>query len=350
MPHKLQNKYWRICLLLMLCMSPFGAYANIVKEYPMSDSTSYISLITCTPGDDLYARYGHTALRVYAPQANIDWIFNYGIFDFNTDFFYWKFVRGETWYQLGIDYTHHFLATYAHNGRKVYEQILNLTSSQKQVLYDALVINYQPQNRYYLYNFVYDNCATRPYSLIKQSLGVEQLVSTYKGWEGKTYRSFIDHYTRPSSYGSFGINLIFGYRSQATMYGEQRLFLPEELMFYMQDAKLTDGTPLIIKSQCLTDNQEGIAPFEIKTTPWYATWYAGLGILALVTLILSLFDRRRGKLSVWFEIVMGIIYILILTIVIFLTCFSIHPLVGFGWRLLIIPIIHLCCRLVYIVR
>lgn len=350
MLHRLENIPWKIYILFILWMSPFGAFASQTNAHPMSDSTSYISLITCSPGDALYARYGHTALRVYAPQGDIDWIFNYGIFDFNTQFFYWKFVRGETWYQLGIDYTHHFLATYAQNGRKVYEQILNLNIEQKQVLYDALVVNYQPQNRSYLYNFVYDNCATRPYSLIKQSLDIKQLSSSYKGWEGKTYRSFIDHYTRPGSYESFGINLIFGSRSQVRMNNEERLFLPEELMFYMQDAQQVDGTPLIIKSHCLTDGTEGIAPFVIKTTPWYATWYVGLIVLALINLTISLLDRKRGKLSTWFDIIMGIIYLVILIIVIFLTCFSIHPLVGFGWRLLIIPIIHLCCRLVYIVR
>ena len=60
-----------------------------------------ISLLTCAPGEELYARFGHTALRVVDPANQVDIVFNYGIFDFDTEQFYWKFVKGETWYELG---------------------------------------------------------------------------------------------------------------------------------------------------------------------------------------------------------------------------------------------------------
>lgn len=308
---------------------------------PLSED-SKISLITCGPGQELYFRYGHTAVRVTDPVNQLDVVFNYGIFNFQTDHFYWKFVRGETYYQLGIESAQDFHWSCAYAKRHIYEQELNLSLEQRQAFFDALVINYQPENRYYLYNFVFDNCATRPYHLLKQAIG-DTIISTYKGAEGKTYRSFIRHYSRPASWANFGINLLFGCKADQPMYGEQRLFLPEELMHYIEEAHLSDGTPL-------TTTRHTFMPFEIAPVPWYASWYFGLVLLTLFLVGISIWDRHRNKLSWWVEIVMGTVYFCLLILVTFLTFFSIHPLVGFGWRLLIIPLIHLCARLIYILR
>lgn len=329
----MRNRFLAIFAALWVVLS---AYAG---QY-LSEQSS-ISLLTCAPGSELYTRYGHTALRVKDPVNQLDVVFNYGIFDFNTDHFYWKFMRGETYYQLGIESAEGFFFGYAYSHRPVYTQVLNLTLEQRQSLFEALVVNYQPENRYYLYNFVFDNCATRPYQLIKQAVGAT-ILSAYTGAEGETYRDFLRHYTRSASWANFGINLLFGRRADQQMHGEQRLFLPEELMLFMAQAYLPDGTPLVRDAL--------IEPFEIEPVPWYATWYLGIALLALFLFAISLFDRLRGKWSWWVEVLMGIVYLALLLIVAFLTFFSIHPLVGFGWRLLIIPAIHLCARLVYIIR
>lgn len=300
-----------------------------------------ISLLTCGPGEELYARYGHTAIRVADPVYGLDVVFNYGIFDFNTEHFYWKFMRGETYYQLGIERWEDFQVGYAYQRRSVAEQVLNLTQEQKQILFDALVENYQPENRYYLYNFVFDNCATRPYLLIKKAVG-DTIVSDYKGAVGKSYRSFIRHYTRTASWANFGINLLFGPKADRAMRGEERLFLPEELMFYMEQATTADGTRLVKESNA--------SSFGIASVPFYASWYFGVILFAVVMVVISLLDKQRGKLSWWVDAILCVGYVVVLLLVGFLTFFSLHPLVGFGWRLLIIPLIHLCTRLLYIFR
>ena len=46
--------------------------------------------------------YGHAALRIYDPKQNIDYIFNYGIFDFSKPNFIYRFAKGETDYKLGV--------------------------------------------------------------------------------------------------------------------------------------------------------------------------------------------------------------------------------------------------------
>ena len=325
----------RTYLLGVLLILSLRGYAQALSE------DARISLLTCTPGKELYARYGHTALRVYDKTNDMDIVFNYGIFDFNTEHFYWKFVRGETWYELGVSSMKWFMRQYEDEHRPVYEQILNLTQDQREALWQALVLNYQPENRKYLYNFVFDNCATRPYLLIANILG-DSIISDFDGNTGVTYRSFIRHYTGPLSWANAGINLLFGSKADQPMTSNERLFLPEELMYFIQSAHLSDGTPLVSTSY--------IAPFVISATPWYASWPFGLVVFFVSVLIISYYDRKRNHWSWWLELVVGIPYILLLLIEVFLTFFSCHPLVGFGWRLFIIPVTHLCARLVYIVR
>lgn len=322
--------------IFLLCLSAWiGVQAQGLSE------EAQISLLTCTPGKELYARYGHTAIRVQDPQNRMDLVFNYGIFDFNTDHFYWKFVKGETWYELGATPYKWFMYEYDLEKRPVYEQVLNLTPEQCQAIWKALVVNYQPENRKYLYNFVFDNCATRPYQLIISVLG-DSIVSDYDGYTCQTYRDFISHYTGQHTWANAGINLLFGPKADRPMTNGQRLFLPEELMYYIQYAHSLDGIRLIKHSD--------IGPFKVIHTPWYATWELGLVLYFLAVLAMSIIDRIRGKWSWWVELAAGIPYLVLLLIVTFLTFFSCHPLVGFGWRLFIIPLTHLCARFIYILR
>ena len=330
----MRQRFWILAISLWVSLSAFA------QVQPLSEQAR-LSLLTCTPGEELYARYGHTAIRVCDDLNDIDIVFNYGIFDFNTDHFYWKFVRGETWYELGASPYWWFMREYELTQRPVYEQVLNLTAEQREALWQALAVNYRPENRKYLYNFVFDNCATRPYLLIAKVLG-DTISSDYTGNTGVTYRSFIRHYTGARTWSNAGINLLFGRRADQPMNSDQRLFLPEELMYYMQSAHLSDGTPLVSESH--------IAPFVIAKTPWYASWELGLVLYFLLVCGISYYDRWRHKRSKWLDWTFGGVYALLLVLVFFLTFFSCHPLVGFGWRLLILPLTHLCARFIYILR
>ncbi len=328
------RKHLLFIILSILFCTPLSA------QILLSDSAK-LYLLTCTPGTEVWSKYGHTGIRVCDEANKMDIVFNYGIFSLMEDGFYLKFIKGETYYQLGIESYSHFVQFYNKIGRKTYLQELNLTPEQKQQVFDALMVNYQPENRFYLYNFVFDNCATRPYYLLKNALQ-DTIISSYQGYANQPFRSTITHYTGPYSWVDFGINLVFGSKADQPMTNEQRLFLPEELMFYLSKAHLSDGTPLVI--------HENIAPFEIDNVPWYADCRFGIALYALLMVLISWWDRKRNKLSWWLDAILGLVYLVLLAIVIFLTFFSVHPLVGFNGRLLILPLIHLCARLIYWLR
>lgn len=322
-------------LLIIFCW-----VASWCSATTLSDSAQ-IQLVTCTQGEQVWSKYGHTGIRVIDPTNRLDIVFNYGIFNLMADDFYIKFVKGQTYYQLGIEHFQQFTAFYGSIGRTIYWQQLNLTQAQKQSIFDALLENYQPQNRSYLYNFVFDNCATRPYYLIKNALQ-DTIISDYQGYCGTDFRTAISHYTGQHSWVDMGINLIFGCQADQPMTNEQRLFLPEELMFYMAQARLSDGTPLVLSQH--------IQAFPTETVAWYANCWLGIALFGILLLLLSIYDRRRQRLSWGIDAILGIIYLLLVALVVFLTFFSCHPLVGFNWRLLLLPIIHLCARLVYFVH
>lgn len=328
------RKYLYI-LVLSLAMSLQAAATNMLSD------SARIYLLTCTPGTQVWSKYGHTGIRVADPVGDIDIVFNYGIFDLTANDFYLKFIHGETYYQLGIESYKYFERYYSYFGRITYWQELNLTQVQKQQIFDALLVNYQPENRFYHYNFVFDNCATRPYYLLKEALQ-DTILSSYQGYCGSTFREAITHYTGHNSWVDFGINLVFGCEADEAMTNEQRLFLPEELMYYMAQARLSDGTALV-KAQHI----EGFTPAPVK---WYNNCWLGIALFTLLMVAQSLWDRKRGKCAWGVDVALGVVYLIMALLVIYLSFFSCHPLVGFNWRIILLPIIHVCTRLIYIYR
>lgn len=327
-------------LIILLTLLLYSSTPLLLAQRQLSEDAQ-ISILTCSPGKALYERFGHTAIRVKDPAAGLDVVFNYGCFSFENEHFYYKFVKGETYYMLGVEDARSFFMTYYAENRFVYEQELNLTFSQQQELFDKLIINSQPENRTYLYNFVFDNCATRPYDLIKEVIG-DTIISDYEGYTGQSFRRFIRTYTGAGSWEAFGINMIFGNRADQAMSSEQRLFLPEELMLYLSQAKTTNGIS-VVRSQF-------IAPFSANAVPWYKMALFGILFFAAIMIFINIWDWHRNKWSWGVDLALGIVYVLLFAIVIFLTYFSIHPLVGWNWRLFLFPLIHLCSRLIYILR
>ena len=115
---------------------------------------------------ELYSAFGHSAIRFSDPERNIDWVYNYGVFDFDQDNFFVNFAMGKMLYKLGLSKYSRFRDYYISNDRFITEQRLNLTQEENQALYDFLAENYKPENKDYYYNYVYDNCATKMYDVL----------------------------------------------------------------------------------------------------------------------------------------------------------------------------------------
>ena len=147
---------------LFLLFIAFSAISIGADGHSTLSNQAEIAVMTLGPYQgELYSAFGHTAIRVSDPIQGIDYVFNYGIFDFDQENFYWNFARGKMLYQLGVAQYERFKQAYIHENRYIIEQHLNLTSQEKQKVYDFLLWNSQPENKMYNYNYVYDNCSSK---------------------------------------------------------------------------------------------------------------------------------------------------------------------------------------------
>ncbi len=242
-------------------------YSVTAQQLSFSDS-SVVSLVTCSPGEEVYAKFGHTGIRVSDPVSNIDVVFNYGIFSFDTNGFYYKFIKGETDYYLGLSSTSVFLSEYQRRNSMVWEQVLNLNTNEKRTLINSLLENYKPENRMYRYNFVFDNCATRPRDKILNS--VDGFVRFGTDEDPKTFRQWVGNYVGEESWLKFGIDMVFGIDADRECSQFESMFLPEVLMVEMQSVyidspRLKSKRPLIGNKNVLVDAQSVVRVKESWT-------------------------------------------------------------------------------------
>jgi len=275
-----------------------------------------ISILTCSPGNELYSLFGHTGIRVIDKANNLDIVFNYGTFDFQTQGFYLKFAQGLLPYQLSCSEFRRFLASYIHDERSVYSQTLNLDSLQKQYLMDLLLKNYEPENREYLYNFLYDNCSTRVRDIIEKSTGNRITWTTQSST--KSFWNLLDEYLGRAPWTQWGIHTILGSPATAIATVREQMFLPDYLMHHLDSASFNQ-TPIAQPIETIYE-----APEQHLSTSWYISPFFVFAVctLALILLLQKVRSRRLLKaIAIPFFIITGIIGCLI----VFLCFFTKHP-------------------------
>jgi hypothetical protein len=184
-------KMKKLTILMIFLIS--GTYGIMSQEGPAAD----IYLLTCGPGTETYSIYGHSALRIVIPERNYDQVYNWGVFDFATPNFVWKFAKGRLQYMLGVYSYDSFLREYDSEKRWVISQKINLSVEEKQELFNLISVNLRPENIKYRYDFFYDNCSTRIRDLLEKASGGNLI---YPDDESKknlpTFRELISDYQK----------------------------------------------------------------------------------------------------------------------------------------------------------
>ncbi len=259
------------------------------QEMPLSECAT-VSVLTCGPGNDFYTTFGHSALRITDTAQGIDWVYNYGTFDFNTPHFYWQFTRGRLNYRLSREDFDDFMFTYQYEQRAVWEQRLNLTPQEINNLYVALEWNYRPENRYYLYDILRDNCATRVRDMVEASLSHRQLRTSCSRDGEYSYRQLLRSCMRDTlEWWQLGISIILGHHADHLCSAEESMFLPKQMQMHYQHAQIVDVRQRRVEPltggcrQLLPDTREPLRPSLPPSAPF--------GALFLLVLLLTLFDK-----------------------------------------------------------
>ena len=257
-----------------------------LSQPPPDSCRLRISLVTCSPGDQLFSIFGHTGIRVIDSARNMDVVFNYGTFDDSDPYFYIKFTRGIMRYSLSVWPYPAFMEEYQAERRSVSEQVLNLDCVARQQLVRALFTNAQENNRFYNYQFHLDNCTTRARDMVTandpvhfgnilppQHPSFRQLIHSYLN-KGKQY------------WNKLAIDLLLGAHLDATVTNEQAMFLPDWLAKGF-DSATVNGHPLVSETRPLI-----VMPYKAPETSWFTPMVV-FTILLLLGTALS-FARAPG--------------------------------------------------------
>lgn len=177
----LNAHFFRIPLLfLLLLIAAIPSFSRAIEaiespqQYlsPEDMSGVHFYLITVDVGDMVWDNFGHTALRVYDENRGTDTVFNWGGFDVSGGVlsFSYNFFVGVMNYRMGTNTPNQEFATYRSQQRSLWQDKLNLSNPQKEILYRRLMWNMQPENIIYPYNYFFDNCTTRVRDYIDEAL------------------------------------------------------------------------------------------------------------------------------------------------------------------------------------
>jgi hypothetical protein len=281
------------------------------QNYNLTDN-SVISIVTIAPGSSLNDAFGHNAIRIKDANKNLDVTFDYGRFDFNAPNFYLNFARGKLNYSIGTNRYSDILKFYEWQNRTIEEQVLNLTLTQRQKLFDYLLNNYKPENRNYLYDFFYDNCATKIKDVINVATNNSIEYNTPENFVSKTFRTLIQDKLYWNTWGSLGIDIALGSVIDQNATPEEYMFLPSYIHSFFNNASFkTTNTALVKESKTIFQQKSIKKKKHFLISPVFI-----LGILGLFIIFITYRDFTKNMRSKWLDITLfsitGIIGVIVL--------------------------------------
>lgn len=280
-------------LLLCLCLC-------VNLEARELSSASRISLLTCGGGEELYSAFGHSAFRVHDSINGFDSVFNYGTFDFHAPGFYANFVRGKLDYFLSVCEYGYFMYEYRRDRRRVDEQTLDLNAEERQALFDFLIRNSRPENMYYRYDFLFDNCSSRICLALEAALGSKVRFGEYRPARRTTFRNLLYEHLDRMPWSKLGIDLLLGARVDRVPTPRQYTFLPVYLSHAIGGGTI-DGRPLVLRSETLYHPKASDSGWLRRHLP-----LALFSILALAVAVCSLLRLRMRAFDTVFFFTLGL--------------------------------------------
>ena len=261
-------KTWKQQILIIICCFSFIT----ISAQPLSLSNkAEISVLTCGTGDEMYALFGHTALRVKDVDQNLDVVYNWGMFNFNTPNFLSRFIKGDLLYYLDVDTFNDFVGHYTADNREVIEQTLNLSNDQKTIIWNEINRQLNGKDRTYTYGFIRNNCTTKVVDVI--NLAFDRPLKYNFTSNDHSYRYILNEGLDDHYFEKLGINLLFGYPTNKQ---SNLIFLPvklKEAISYQQSILKSQEKLNIIPSKNNTFSLNSIY------TLWIIIFILSLGAL-----------------------------------------------------------------------
>jgi hypothetical protein len=282
--------------LIVLALVVVTTWSRALHAEPGDELT--ISVLTFGPGDHPFTKFGHDGVLVEDAAAGTSLVFNYGTFSFRSVWLIPKFLVGKYHYWLSVSPFSSVVTGYAAENRSVVQQRLVLSAAQKRTIYAFLNWNALEENRYYLYDYYRDNCATKIRDVIDGATD-GALHHATRGAATFTWREHTERLAGDDWLVYLGLDLAMGSFIDQPISFWQEMFLPAQLQEGLRRTVVSaidaNGAPTMrnlvsAEMTIVADHRPPprTAPPE-RTTPLLA---AG-GVAALVLAALG-FATRRG--------------------------------------------------------
>lgn len=342
---KLNIFLYRLLLTFILLDISKIAIGNTTNYAETPADSIRVSLLTCSPHDEIYSLYGHTAIRYEDKASKTDIVVNYGMFSFKKPFFVARFVLGLTDYEMGIQDFNDFCYEYQYFGSQVTQQEINLTPEEKGQLLKALQDNYA-NARVYRYNYFYNNCTTKARDIILKSINGK---IEYKNAIDKSvsFRDLIHGCNANYSWASFGNDLLLGFKADMQTTREEQQFLPDNLMRDFDQAKIVsaDGSarPLVKNTEIIVKGNDHAIAGKTKVTPQFVFITLLLLIAAIVVA-----EFKTKKRFLWVDISL-LLASGLAGLILFVMLFSEHPTTSTNLQIFILCPLNLYWA-IYIIK
>lgn len=285
-------------ITIILCFAFCGITPVLKAQYPTD--AAEISLLSATPGEETYAVFGHSALRIKDVGQGYDIVFNYGTFDFTTEHFYLKFGTGKLMYFLSYYEYKYFHESYLRSGQGIYEQRIHLTNKEKYNLINNLQENSLEENREFRYDFFRDNCATRIRDIIEKSIEGKLIYDTTYITKPESFRDLLSESLNHQPWTIFGLSLMLGKSTDSIAALSDYMFLPVHLKNLYTTARVQSGSD----TRMLTSApEEVLASTIIISKPTFITSPEFIFLLIfLAVLWLSFREYRSKKHYRWLDV------------------------------------------------
>lgn len=296
-----------IYLALFLVFSSTGLAAQSVSDIR-------VYLITCGPGTETYSIYGHSALRIVLPENGTDIVYNWGVFDFDTPNFAWKFAKGRLNYMLSATTFERFKQEYILEQRWMQIQEINLEMEEKIRLIQLIDENLKPENRQYLYDFFYDNCSTRIRDLLEKVLGDNLLYPPDEPGRVFSFRAMVGKYQKPYPWLNTGINFMLGSPCGKKADLRDRMFLPIEMQTELSKSFVRREGRMV----AVLKNPETVLDFAVpqKKNPFYKSPLFVFSFLFIAFALFFALNKNR-KLTWLADILLFLIFSFLALVMIF---------------------------------
>lgn len=271
----------------------------------LAAATPRIGVMTMEPGDVFFERFGHNAIIVDDPAAGTQTAYNYGYFDMAEPGFFGRFIDGEMMYQLVEGPVAQDLRYYQAVGRGVTVQWLALPPEAATTLAATLHADANGPNRRYRYDYYTANCSTKVRDALDAALGGTLRPQLEARSQGNTYRSESVRLAAPAWWMATGFHLGLGDYADRPLSRWDEGFIPMRLRDSLREARLPDGSPLVVAEQVVLPHRLDQPPAEMPQLRG-AALVAGIVLAVAILASARRFPRALAAFAFAFWLVAGL--------------------------------------------